>query len=66
MDGAYSTNEDIRNVYKIVLGKCEGKNLLRDLGSNMRTILMWGLTVLGCECTEGIKRTRTGSNNGLF
>jgi hypothetical protein len=41
MDGACSTYGDSRNVYRILVGKPEGKNHSEDPGVEGRTILRW-------------------------
>jgi len=65
MGGACSTH-DMRNAYKILVGKHEGKRPLGRICVDGRIILEWILRKLGGKGWTGFIWLRIGTNGGLL
>jgi hypothetical protein len=56
----------MRNAYKILVGKPEGKRPLRNLGIDRRIMLKWILRKLGRKVLNGFFWLRLGTNSGVL
>jgi hypothetical protein len=61
--GQVARIEEMRRSYKMLAGKPEGRNHLRDLGVDVRIILKW---TLGGKVRAGCIWLRIGTSGGLL
>jgi hypothetical protein len=58
--------EEIRNAYKILVGKLERKGHLGNLGVYGKVVLKWILEKRGVKMWTGLIWLKIGSNGGLL
>jgi hypothetical protein len=66
ISGHVARMRDIKNPYRILVGKPEGKNHLQDLGVDGKMILKWILQELVMRMWTGFARLRIETNAWLF
>jgi hypothetical protein len=66
MGGTYGTHEAGRGVYRVLVGRPEGRDQLEDLGVSGRITLRWTLGRQGPMGRTGFSWFRIGSSGGLL